>query len=154
MTNFYLGIGSNTDRERNIASCLQWLKASFRDIEVSPVYQSPAFGFDGPAFHNLAVRIGSSFNPWQMKKWLQKIEDLHGRDRSQPRYSNRTLDIDLLLIDDLVIDDGVIQVPRNEITHRNYVLAPLVDIAPNFTHPSLRKELKHIHFSKLNLTKL
>ncbi len=154
MTNFYLGIGSNTERKRNITSCLQWLKSSFSDIDVSPIYQSPAFGFDGPPFHNLVVRVGSAFDPWEMKKWLQQLEDRHGRDRSQPRYSNRTLDIDLLLIDDMIIDDGAIQVPRKEITQRNYVLAPLVDIAPDIIHPSLNIKLKNIHFSKINLTNM
>ena len=114
---------------------------SFRRLQISPVYQSPAFGFAGQDFYNLVVRIESVFTPHQLKTWLQNIEDIHGRDRSQPRYSNRTLDIDLLLSNDLIIDDGVVQIPRQEILKRKYVLRPLQDLAPDLVHPVAQRKL-------------
>ncbi len=141
MTNFYLGIGSNKDRQHNISSCLRILRNSFRDIDISSVYQSPAFGFVGADFYNFVVRVGSHFTPREMKLWLQKIEDQHGRDRNQPRYSDRTLDIDLLLVDDCIINDGIIEVPRCEIFKRDYVLRPLCDLAPELVHPVVKKRL-------------
>ncbi len=138
---YFLGIGSNTDRITNINSCINYLQNSFHPCHVSAIYQSESFGFNGHDFYNLVVKIHSVFNPHEMKKWLCKIEDLHGRDRKKPRYSNRTLDIDLLLCDDLVIDDGTVQVPRREIMKRKYVLKPLQDLAPDLIHPVAQKRL-------------
>ena len=141
MAEFYLGIGSNKNRRKNIVSCLDFLQASFADMNTSPVYQSESFGFEGQDFYNLAVRVTSTFDPWQMKKWLQNLEDLHGRDRNKPRYSGRLIDIDLLLVDDLMIDDGVVQIPRREILKRAYVLKPLTDLCPNLILAGYKKKL-------------
>jgi len=137
----FLGIGSNINRKANLLSCLNYLTRSFKNIQISPVYRSASYGFSGSDFFNLVVKIETEFDLKKLKIWLQQIEDLHGRDRSQTRYSDRTLDIDLLLIDDLIIDDGFIQVPRQEICQRKYVLKPLVDLAPDLTHPSQKKRL-------------
>ena len=138
---YFLGLGSNTNRKENLTSCLQHLKRSFINHKVSPVYQSPSFGFDGHDFYNLAVKIESVFKPNDLKIWLLNLEDLHQRDRNKPRYSNRTLDIDLLLCDDWVINNNTIQIPRKEILKRKYVLKPLQDIAPDLIHPVTQKRL-------------
>ena len=138
---YYLGIGSNTARVQNINSCIEYLNCSFSTTVVSPTYRSPSFGFNGHDFYNLVVRVDSVFSPHQLKQWIQSIEDLHGRDRSKPRYSNRTLDIDLLLCNDMIIDDGFIQIPRAEILKRKYVLKPLQDLAPDLIHPLAQKRL-------------
>ncbi len=148
---YYLGIGSNTERDKNILSCLNYLKNSFVNCHSSPVYQSQSFGFNGLDFYNLVAKIHSVFSPHEMKKWLCMIEDLHGRDRTKPRYSNRTLDIDLLLCDLLTIDDGVIQIPRQEILKRKYVLKPLQDLAPDLVHPQTQKRLADL-WQALNST--
>ncbi len=138
---YYLGIGSNVDRVLHITSCLNYFHNSFNAMDVSPIYCSPSYGFNGHDFYNTVVRIETVFNPHQLKQWIQQLEDLHGRDRSKPRYSNRTLDIDLLCCEDLVIDDGVIQIPRTEILNRKYVLKPLQDLAPGWVHPVAKKRL-------------
>ncbi len=138
---YYLGIGSNTDRNKNLRSCLNYLQNSFAYCQVSAIYQSPSFAFKGDDFYNLVVKILSVYSPHNMKKWLSNIEDIHGRDRRKPRYSNRTLDIDLLLCDDLILDDGVVQIPRREILKRKYVLKPLQDLAPELIHPAAQKRL-------------
>jgi 2-amino-4-hydroxy-6-hydroxymethyldihydropteridine diphosphokinase len=138
---YFLGIGSNVNRQEYISSCLRYLRHSFASLQVSPVYASPAFGFAGADFHNLVVCIDSAFTPHALKRWLQRLEDLHGRDRSQPRYSDRTLDVDLLLCDQLIINDGQIQLPRDEILKRDYVLKPLQDLAPELMHPQAQKRL-------------
>ena len=138
---YYLGIGSNINRKTNISSCLNYFRNSFFTCQVSAIYQSEAFGFNGHDFHNLVVKVHSVFDPYEMKLWLCNIEDLHGRDRKKPRYSNRTLDIDLLLCDDLVIDDEAVQIPRREILKRKYVLKPLQDLAPDLIHPVAQKRL-------------
>lgn len=138
---YFLGIGSNTSRVENINSCIQYLQCSFNTAVTSPIYRSPSYGFEGHDFHNLVVRVESVYSPHQMKQWIQSIEDIHGRDRSKPRYSNRTLDIDLLMCDNLIIDDGLVQIPRAEILKRKYVLKPLQDLAPDLLHPVAQKRL-------------
>jgi 2-amino-4-hydroxy-6-hydroxymethyldihydropteridine diphosphokinase len=138
---YYLGVGSNLNREHNISACLQHLHCSFAGMSVSPVYQSPAYGFAGHDFHNLVVKFSSAFSPNKLKHWLQQLEDAHGRDRQQPRYSDRTLDVDLLLCDQLIINDGFVQIPRDEILKRAYVLKPLQDLAPDLIHPQAQKRL-------------
>ncbi len=138
---YFLGIGSNINRVAHIKSCLYYLRCSFKGLQASDTYQSQAFGFQGQDFYNLVVTFDSAFKPHALKRWLQQLEDQYGRDRSQPKYSDRKLDIDLLLCDDLIIDDGLVQIPRHEIIKRKYVLKPLQDLAPNLRHPVTKKRL-------------
>lgn len=138
---YYLGIGSNINRRENLKSCLQHFRCAFAHCKTSPVYRSASYGFNGQDFFNLVVQIQSTFMPQDLKVWVQTIEDLHGRDRSKPRYSNRTLDIDLLLCNDWVFNDDFVQIPRPEILKRKYVLKPLQDLAPNLIHPVAQKRL-------------
>jgi 2-amino-4-hydroxy-6-hydroxymethyldihydropteridine diphosphokinase len=70
-----------------------------------------------------------------LNDWLHALEDAHGRDRSGPRYGDRTLDIDIVLFDDLVLEgEGHLQIPRAELKHA-FVLKPLADIAPDVVVP-------------------
>ena len=137
----FLGVGSNLNKEKNIKSCIKYLQASFKYCVVSPVYQSPSFGFKGNDFYNLAVKIKTHFSLFALKKWLLMVEDIHARDRSQPRYSNRTLDIDILLYNDDIYRSDSINIPRPEILTRAYVLKPLTDISANMKHPQFNKTL-------------
>jgi 2-amino-4-hydroxy-6-hydroxymethyldihydropteridine diphosphokinase len=92
-------------------------------------------GFDGAEFVNLAVALDTDLTPQALNDWLHALEDRHGRRRDVPRYSDRTLDIDIVFYDALVIDGpGHLQIPRNELRHA-FVLRPIADIAPDFRHP-------------------
>lgn len=152
----YLCLGSNLNKKNNIKSCLNYLKASFANIQLSPIYESASFGFIGNDFYNVVVKIETVFELTALKKWLINLEDLHGRDRNQPKYSNRTLDIDILLFNEAIIETNEITIPRAEILTQAYVLKPLVDIAPDYIHPisvkSLSEHLNNIS-DKLNLLK-
>jgi len=66
---------------------------------------------------------------------LRDIEDANGRDRSGPKFSSRTLDLDLLLYDDLILDENGLKLPRGEILKNAFVLWPLAEIAPDLKHP-------------------
>jgi 2-amino-4-hydroxy-6-hydroxymethyldihydropteridine diphosphokinase len=129
----YLGLGSNTNARANLRSCLRWLRHSFLHTTVSPAYRSPAFGFEGNDFINLVVAIDSAIAPQALKSWLRQLEDAHGRDRSQPRFSDRTLDVDILLFGDQVMPQW--QIPRNETFTQPYILKPLWDLAPQLRDP-------------------
>ncbi len=135
MTNAYLGLGSNQDPEKHLAAGLAALRERFGDMELSPVYRSCAVGFEGHDFLNATARIRTDVSVTELKTWLTDLEDRHGRDRSQPKFSDRALDIDILLYGDLVGDFNGLILPRDEILKYAHVLRPLADIAPNLKHP-------------------
>ncbi|MEO7064433.1 MAG: 2-amino-4-hydroxy-6-hydroxymethyldihydropteridine diphosphokinase [Dokdonella sp.] len=131
----WLSLGSNLEPERHLRAALAELRARFGDLNVSPTYRFPAVGFEGPDFLNLAVGLDSDLDPFALDDWLHALEDRHGRRRDVPRYSSRTLDIDIVLFDDLVLDGpGHLQIPRKELSHA-FVLKPLADIAPSVIEP-------------------
>jgi 2-amino-4-hydroxy-6-hydroxymethyldihydropteridine diphosphokinase len=131
----FLGFGSNLNRERNLATGLQALGERLSIVRVSPVYQSSALGFDGAPFFNFCVEVVLDREIAELKKLLKEIEDHCGRDRSAPKYSSRTLDIDILWVGECFgVFDGV-PLPRQEVFDNSFVLKPLVDIAPELSHP-------------------
>jgi 2-amino-4-hydroxy-6-hydroxymethyldihydropteridine diphosphokinase len=135
MARAYLSLGSNLEPHRYLPAALDELRARFGALAVSPAYRSQAVGFDGPDFVNLAVGLDTDLDPGALNDWLHALEDRHGRRRDQLRYASRTLDVDLVLYDDRVIDGpGHLQIPRKELRHA-FVLKPLADIAPDLRHP-------------------
>jgi len=138
----WLSLGSNIDAEAHLRAAADALRARFAAVQFSPVYRSPAVGFDGPDFLNAAAGIDSDLDALALDAWLHALEDAHGRRRDVPRFSSRTLDIDLLLYDGLVRDGpGHLQLPRAELTTQAFVLRPMVDIAPALLHPTLGEPL-------------
>ncbi len=135
MPTVYLGLGSNIDARRNIRVAIEWLQEHFIDAAFSPVYKSPAVGFDGEDFLNLVARVQTHIEPLSLKHILNEFEDGHGRMRNTPKFSDRTVDIDILLYDDLLLSGPELQLPRPEITHFAHVLKPLADLAPDLLHP-------------------
>jgi len=136
MTQCFLGFGSNTNRESFLRTGLAKLHQSYTIKQVSPVYRSPALGFDGADFYNFCVEIEADTTLAQLNERLKEIEDSCGRDRTSGRYSLRTLDIDILLFGDRVGEHYGIVLPRPEIVRNSFVLKPLIDIAPNLNDPA------------------
>ena len=132
----FVGIGSNIDREKNIKSCMSILKGVYGDMMISPVYETEAMGFDGPNFYNLVSCFETDQSVYELKNTLNDIENDHGRHFKETKFSSRTLDIDILYYDDLVLSDDKIQIPRKEICEYDFVLKPLVDLVPDFIHPA------------------
>jgi len=131
----YLSLGSNIEPEMHLRAALAELRARFGALLVSPVYRSRAVGFDGPDFLNLAVGLDTDLDPVALDEWLHALEDRHGRRRDVPRYSSRTLDADIVLFDDLIVDGpGHLRIPRHELGEP-FVLKPLCDIAPEARDP-------------------
>ncbi|WP_376693720.1 2-amino-4-hydroxy-6-hydroxymethyldihydropteridine diphosphokinase [Wenzhouxiangella sp. EGI_FJ10409] len=139
MSTVYLGLGSNRNAEANIRAGVRALYRKFAATAISPVYRSAAVGFSGQDFLNCAARIETDLGPSELKDWLTALEDEYGRDRSQPKFSDRTLDIDILLYDDKVGDFDGLTLPRDEILKYAHVLKPLADLAPQLKHPETGK---------------
>jgi 2-amino-4-hydroxy-6-hydroxymethyldihydropteridine diphosphokinase len=135
MARVYLSLGSNLEPRRHLPSAIAALRERFGEIAVSPAYRSKSVGFDGADFVNLAVGLDTALSPEALNDWLHALEDRQGRRRDVPRYADRTLDIDIVLYDDLVLDGpGHLQIPRSELQHA-FVLRPIADIAPAVRHP-------------------
>jgi 2-amino-4-hydroxy-6-hydroxymethyldihydropteridine diphosphokinase len=131
----YLSLGSNIDAELNLRSALRAIGARFGSVRLSPVYRTPAIGFDGDDFLNLATIIETDLDVFALNAWLHELENMHGRRRDQPRFSARPLDIDIVFFDDLILQGpGHLQLPRPELEHA-FVLKPLCDIAPDHVVP-------------------
>jgi len=139
MARVYVSIGSNIERDANIRGGVSDLQQCFGVVELSRVYESEAVGFDGDNFYNLVAAFDTDEDVLTVAKTLHDIENDHGRTREGPRFSSRTLDIDMLLYDDLVMTEGKLELPRDEITKNAFVLWPLAEIAPTLKHPVLHK---------------
>jgi len=131
----YLGLGSNVDARRNLRAGLNALRERFGKVECSPVYRSAAVGFEGEDFLNACCSIETDLEPAALKVWLTDLEDRHGRKRDLPKFSDRTLDIDILLHGDRTGNFNGLELPRGEILKYAHVLKPLADLAPDLAHP-------------------
>ena len=135
MAAVFLGLGSNIDAVANLALGVSELRERFGDLTLSPVYRSPPFGFDGDEFLNAVAGLETEQSPQAIHDELERIHEVAGRTRNRNENVARTLDIDLLLYDQLIVDEGPIRLPRRDVLEYSFVLQPLVDIAPELIHP-------------------
>lgn len=134
-----MGVGSNIDPEWNIREGIKSLRSRFGELIISPVYESEAVGFSGDNFYNLVIGFNSDEPYEQIATALHEIEASFGRDRGQGYMSSRTLDLDLLLYGELVVEEGNLQLPRNDILEYAFVLKPLAELAGDQLHPVLKR---------------
>ncbi|MEZ5478780.1 MAG: 2-amino-4-hydroxy-6-hydroxymethyldihydropteridine diphosphokinase [Thiolinea sp.] len=143
MPQAYVSLGSNIRPEANICSCTQLLRARFRQVISSDVYQTPAVGFNGAPFLNSVVGFETDMSIDALKAYLRELESLHGRERSGEKFDARTLDVDLLLYDHVVLPpEG--NLPHSDILKYSFVLYPLAEIAPQQQHPVLRQNIAQL----------
>ena len=131
----WVSIGSNIEREKHVQASIVALRAEFGELAVSPVYETPAEGFEGDPFYNLVAGFHTSQSPAELHATLREIENRNGRVRGAEKFSSRTLDIDALTYGDQVTGEGGKALPRDEILRYAFVLKPLADIAPEEIHP-------------------
>ncbi|MCB1568525.1 MAG: 2-amino-4-hydroxy-6-hydroxymethyldihydropteridine diphosphokinase [Xanthomonadales bacterium] len=130
-----LSLGSNIEPARWLAAAAQVLRDRFPTVRFSPLFRYPAVGFEGPDFLNAAAALQTDLPPQALSDWLHAVEDAHGRRRDEPRFSSRTLDIDLVFYDAMIVEDpGNLRLPRPELKHA-FVLEPLAMLEPDFIDP-------------------
>jgi len=144
VVDIYIGIGSNINPYKNVPIALMVLKEAFPSIQYSRVFESEAVGFEGDNFLNLVAcfsvdeidseKNGASRLPILIKQ-LKKIENDLGRQKGSKKFSDRNIDIDILLFGDLIINNPI-ELPRGEILDNAYVLWPLSEIAPEMLAPN------------------
>lgn len=144
MHSVYIGIGSNIERESNINHGLNALVDNFGELTLSSVYETIPYGFDGENFYNLVAGFSTGFSVQEVNTQLKEIEQAFGRESKTKKYDSRSLDIDLLLYDDLVIDDSGIQLPRDDLLKYSFVLCPMAELAPDLIHPIEQKNYQQL----------
>jgi 2-amino-4-hydroxy-6-hydroxymethyldihydropteridine diphosphokinase len=144
MTVVYLSLGSNIDRHKYIAAGLDAIADLFGALRISSVYESKSVGFNGSNFFNLVVGLQTDLSIANLSEQLKGIENKNGRVRSGPKFSPRTLDIDILTYGNFVGVDSGVELPRTEIRQNAFVLLPLAEIAPDELHPQFKQSYSQL----------
>ncbi len=141
----YLSLGSNLGNKlENLQQAVDLIDERIGSVaKISSVYKTASWGFDSDDFYNICVQVSTGLNPENLLKAIHKIELSLGRKRaSEKEYKARTIDIDILLFDNEIIFSKELIVPHKEMLTRKFVMIPLVEIAPNLTHPIEKQRLQ------------
>jgi 2-amino-4-hydroxy-6-hydroxymethyldihydropteridine diphosphokinase len=141
----YLSLGSNLgDRESHLRDAIDRLASVGRVQSVSSLYETQPVDFtDQPWFLNCGVALETSASPTRLMQQLLEIEKAMGRQRVQKK-GPRTIDIDILLFGDLVMNTLDLTIPHPAMQYRRFVLEPLAEIAPSAMHPLLKKTIEEL----------
>ncbi|NER09435.1 2-amino-4-hydroxy-6-hydroxymethyldihydropteridinediphosphokinase [Muriicola jejuensis] len=143
----YISLGSNEgNRVYYLQKALFLVGEKIGSVQkISPVYESPAWGFESDPFLNTCAEIETALTPEQALDHILEIEKSLGRIRSEEEgYRSRTIDIDILYFDKIAIESERLKIPHPGIPFRRFVLKPLADIAPQFYHPVLNKDTRNL----------
>ena len=144
LQNIYLSLGTNLGNKfENLQQAIQSIYENVGAVvKISPVYKTPAIGFEGDDFLNCAILVQSMLSPTKILETILSIELKMGRERKKSGvYTSRPIDIDILLIDDLVKESNKLRVPHPEMQNRKFVLQPLADIDAQMEHPVFQKKI-------------
>jgi len=150
MSTAYIGIGSNLgDRGKHIAMAMALLNAnpSIDAIAQSRWREYEALTLDGeelPPYLNGAVEINTDLTPQELLQVCQSIERELGRPADHGKWQPRTIDLDILLYDSVILETPSLTIPHSELAKRVFVLEPLCDIAPDLVIPSCRKTAQEL----------
>lgn len=162
MIDVYLGLGSNLASPlQQLLRCVDVLRAEqdLQVVAISPFYGSTAIGPGAqPDYVNGAAHIRTALSPTDLLQLLQRVEQSQGRERGPERWLPRTLDLDILLYGNQVIDQPHLHIPHPRMCERNFVLLPLFDLAPDLVLPdgtalrTLPERCSHDGLWRLNTT--
>ena len=133
----YIGVGSNLgDRRENILNGLNFINCHVTLTKISSIYESPPWGYKAqPPFLNCVCRGVTSMTPKSVLDLLKDAEKYLGR-KPNIRWGPRVFDADILFYGQLMMNESYLEIPHPRVPERAFVLVPLLEIAPNFIHPS------------------
>ena len=147
MEKAYISLGSNEgQRLKNLQEAVLQIQKQVGVLsDLSSLYETPSWGFEGPDFLNACIGVQTDFLPVELLQKLLKIERQMGRLRTTDSgYSSRNIDLDLLFYEDQVIENDDLILPHPRLELRNFILHPMCEIAPDFVHPRLGKDMTHL----------
>jgi len=142
MNTIYLSLGSNIEpRKKYLEEAIKLINNKLGRVNiVSSIYSSAAWGFESQPFLNLCLQIFTTYNTKDVLKQTQEIESLIGRSEKEgTSYEAREIDIDIIYSSEGVFRYPELNVPHLLMQFRKFVLVPLAEIAPNYTHPLLHQ---------------
>jgi len=141
----YLSLGSNVgDREAQLRAAQARLSGVGRVVVASSFYETEPVEFtEQPWFLNFVLALETSNTPQQLMTAILRIEEEMGRRRTQKK-GPRSIDIDILLFDDIIMDSTNLTIPHPALQQRRFVLEPMAEIAPEVVHPSLKKTIREL----------
>lgn len=148
----YLSIGSNMGNKKDyISKATQALNQRVgKVISVSKYYETAAWGNTAQEdFLNIALGLTSTLSPQEVLDVVLDIEKTMGRERAE-KWAARTIDIDILLYDNLILNTETLTIPHPHLHERNFVLVPLMEIAPEVIHPILNEPIDEIYMACLD----
>ena len=140
----YLSLGSNQgDKLKTLQKAIHDIAENIGAIQkISSVYKTSSWGYEGEDFYNICISVSTYLQPENLLKKLLGIENKYGRERKKTNgYSDRKIDIDILLFDNEIIFSKEVTIPHPRMLERKFVLVPLVEIAKNTLHPIEKKQL-------------
>ena len=141
----YIALGSNKGNKlQNLQAAVDTIFVRVGNVnKISKVYQTPAIGFEGDDFYNACIKVETELKPKRLLKALQDIESKLGREsKTTDGYESREIDLDILFYDNEIIEEKTLVIPHPELQKRRFVLQPLFDIAKDFEHPFLNKNIE------------
>lgn len=152
MVRAFIGVGSNINPAENVRNAIRLLSKKVNILGISTVYQTqPEEGLKQPSYYNCVVEIETKASPEELKnRVLRKIEKDLGRKRSRDKYASRTIDLDLILYDDLVLKNDDFILPDPQIASRPYLAIPLYELNPELVLPGSGLSIKKL---ALNLSR-
>lgn len=150
MATVYLGLGTNLgNKEANLRTAIYKLQERIgKQVSLSSFYETAPWGFESDhSFLNAAIGLETSLSPIEILYITQEIEKELGRTKKSVNgsYSDRLIDIDILLYDTLVLQTPELTIPHPLMTERDFVMKPLIEIAGNVIHPTLQKTLSELY---------
>lgn len=150
MTTVYLGLGTNLgNKEANLRTAIYKLQERIgKQVSLSSFYETAPWGFESDhSFLNAAIGLETSLSPIEILHITQEIEKELGRTKKSVNgsYSDRLIDIDILLYDTLVLQTPELTIPHPLMTERDFVMKPLIEIAGNVIHPTRQKTLSELY---------
>lgn len=148
MSTAYLGLGTNIGNKRgNIVTAAALLAERVGDVlALSSMYETEPWGFQSEnVFLNAVIVLETSLTPLELLDATRQIEIELGRiEKSDGTYHDRTIDIDLLLVDDVILHTDRLTLPHPLMHKRLFVMEPLAEVAPEVVHPVLGKTMREI----------
>lgn len=146
MARAFISVGSNINPAENVRKAIYLLGLQARVVGVSTVYRTePAGRPEQPLYYNCVVEIETEAPPAKLKhQILRRIEEDLGRKRSEDKYAHRTIDLDLIVYDDLALETDDLTLPDPQILHRPFLAIPLCELAPELPLPGLNRRIEEV----------